>query len=222
MSWPPRGRRRAPWWRRASRPAGRGSRGRTWHSPLGGLWLSVLYRPRTPAGVELLSLRVGLAVAEAIEAVGRKLHVAIKWPNDLMLDDRKLGGVLCEARWQGEDPGVGRRRRRPQRHQRSTGGARRPGDSLADRLPGIAPDELEPEITTRLREARGLQDPARHRGAGRARARDWLRGRRLRRRPPVTPKASRTTARCWCAAPPARVERVRAGTVELAEPSLTP
>jgi BirA family biotin operon repressor/biotin-[acetyl-CoA-carboxylase] ligase len=74
---------------------GRGSRGRGWRSPPGGLWLSALYRPGLAAGTELLSLRVGLAVAQAVEALATGLRVSIKWPNDLLLDGRKLGGILC-------------------------------------------------------------------------------------------------------------------------------
>jgi len=82
--------------------AGRGTRGRSWHSPLGGLWMSVLCRPGDAAAAECFSLRVGLAVAAAIEATLPKLPpLAIKWPNDLMLAGRKAGGILCEARWQG-------------------------------------------------------------------------------------------------------------------------
>ena len=80
---------------------GRGSRGRTWHSPLGGLWLSVVFQPPAVEGIEVISLRAGLAVAEAIQARVPK-PLQLKWPNDLMLEDRKVGGVLCEARWQGE------------------------------------------------------------------------------------------------------------------------
>jgi BirA family transcriptional regulator, biotin operon repressor / biotin---[acetyl-CoA-carboxylase] ligase len=79
---------------------GRGSRGRTWHSPPGGLWLSALFRPPAAAGLEVLSVRVGLAVAGALDGCARTA-VGLKWPNDLMIDGRKLGGVLCEARWQG-------------------------------------------------------------------------------------------------------------------------
>ena len=75
---------------------GRGSRGRTWSSPPGGLWLSVLFRPPSGAGIELSGLRIGLAVADAIEALHAGLSVRIKWPNDLMVGDRKLGGILCE------------------------------------------------------------------------------------------------------------------------------
>ncbi len=84
----------------AGAAAGRGSRGRSWHSPRGGLWLSVLLRPA--AAADVLSLRVGLAVETALRSLAPDLHLALKWPNDLMLDDRKVGGILCEARWQGD------------------------------------------------------------------------------------------------------------------------
>jgi BirA family biotin operon repressor/biotin-[acetyl-CoA-carboxylase] ligase len=79
---------------------GRGSRGRPWHSPPGGLWASVLLRPAVVGGIEVMSLRVGLAVAAALEACTGQV-IQLKWPNDLMLDRRKVGGILCEARWQG-------------------------------------------------------------------------------------------------------------------------
>src|SRR5215210_767076 len=80
---------------------GRGSRGRSWHSPPGGRWLSVLFRPPVLQGVEVISLRAGLAVAEAIQPLVPET-LQLKWPNDLILNGRKLGGMLCEARWQGE------------------------------------------------------------------------------------------------------------------------
>jgi BirA family biotin operon repressor/biotin-[acetyl-CoA-carboxylase] ligase len=79
---------------------GRGSRGRPWHSPPGGLWLSALFRPAAVGGLEVLSVRVGLAVVQALES---RVHppVHLKWPNDLIVGGRKLGGILCEARWHG-------------------------------------------------------------------------------------------------------------------------
>lgn len=80
---------------------GRGSRGRSWHSPPGGLWLSILFRPPIVQGLEVISLRAGLAVAEAVQPLVAE-PLQLKWPNDLMLNGRKLGGMLCEARWQGE------------------------------------------------------------------------------------------------------------------------
>ena len=85
--------------------AGRGSRGRTWESRTGGLWLSVLCRPQGDAGVEVVSLRAALAVALAVEGCLRGVRLGLKWPNDLMLGTRKIGGILCEARWQGPDLG---------------------------------------------------------------------------------------------------------------------
>jgi BirA family biotin operon repressor/biotin-[acetyl-CoA-carboxylase] ligase len=82
--------------------AGRGRHGRKWHSPTGGLWLSVILRPPTPTALDALPLRVGLAVAELIAASAPSLApLALKWPNDLMLAERKAGGILVEARWNG-------------------------------------------------------------------------------------------------------------------------
>lgn len=82
--------------------AGRGSRGRTWESSPGGLWLSVLRRADVAAGFELLSLRSALAVAAVLDGLPAVRPVMVKWPNDLMVRDRKVGGLLAEARWQGE------------------------------------------------------------------------------------------------------------------------
>lgn len=76
--------------------AGRGRRGRTWFSAPGdSLTFSLLWRfaPGTaPAG---LSLAVGLAAAMAIEKLGVG-EAALKWPNDLLQDGKKLGGILVE------------------------------------------------------------------------------------------------------------------------------
>ncbi|HEX9729470.1 MAG TPA: biotin--[acetyl-CoA-carboxylase] ligase [Gemmatimonadales bacterium] len=77
---------------------GRGRQGRPWHSPPGtGIWLGYLVRAASPVETAVLSLRVGLAVARTIGEVG--LSVGLKWPNDLVMADRKLAGILCEARW---------------------------------------------------------------------------------------------------------------------------
>lgn len=84
---------------------GRGRRGRSWASPDGGLWLSVICRPADAAGAGCLSLRAGLAVVEAIEArLPTVRGLQLKWPNDVLLDGRKLAGVLCEARWEAASP----------------------------------------------------------------------------------------------------------------------
>jgi BirA family biotin operon repressor/biotin-[acetyl-CoA-carboxylase] ligase len=81
--------------------SGRGQQGRTWSAEVGGLWLSVIGRPDAALGLDPLSLRVGLAVAEALELELPGLSgIGLKWPNDVMLHGRKLAGVLTEARWQ--------------------------------------------------------------------------------------------------------------------------
>ncbi|HEU5219401.1 MAG TPA: biotin--[acetyl-CoA-carboxylase] ligase [Gemmatimonadales bacterium] len=81
---------------------GRGTRGRPWVSGDGGLWLSVVCRPGPGAAPEVVGLRVGLALAEYLDRFLFPPHrIVLKWPNDLFLGERKVGGVLAEARWQG-------------------------------------------------------------------------------------------------------------------------
>ncbi|MDQ7843489.1 MAG: biotin--[acetyl-CoA-carboxylase] ligase [Armatimonadota bacterium] len=76
---------------------GRGRLGRSWASPPGGLYLSVVLRPELPpARWPLLALAVALgAAAGAEEASG--IAVKLKWPNDLVTEEGKVGGVLLEA-----------------------------------------------------------------------------------------------------------------------------
>jgi biotin-[acetyl-CoA-carboxylase] ligase BirA-like protein len=79
--------------------AGRGRGGNVWHSPAGsGLWLTTLERPADIAALEVVSLRVGLRLARALDRFAPE-PVRLKWPNDLYIDERKLGGILIEARW---------------------------------------------------------------------------------------------------------------------------
>ncbi|MEX2157224.1 MAG: biotin--[acetyl-CoA-carboxylase] ligase [Gemmatimonadales bacterium] len=81
--------------------AGRGRGGRTWRSPLGGVWLGLLLRPPFP-GAGVLSLRTGLVLADIADELLGAPRTQLKWPNDVLVDGRKLAGILCEARWQGE------------------------------------------------------------------------------------------------------------------------
>jgi BirA family transcriptional regulator, biotin operon repressor / biotin---[acetyl-CoA-carboxylase] ligase len=79
---------------------GRGRLGRTWMSDPGrDLSFSVLSRPRLPATHgHLLSLASGVAVAEALErAFDLQGQIALKWPNDVLLDGKKICGILLEA-----------------------------------------------------------------------------------------------------------------------------
>lgn len=77
--------------------AGRGRTGARWLSvPGGSVLLSVILRTR-PDEATNLTLLMGLACAEALERCSPGLQVGLKWPNDLILEGGKLGGVLCEA-----------------------------------------------------------------------------------------------------------------------------
>lgn len=80
-----------------SQTRGRGRLGRQWISPSGkGLWFSVLLRPPLrPQAVTRLTLVAAVALARAI-AAEVPLTPSIKWPNDILLHDRKLAGILTE------------------------------------------------------------------------------------------------------------------------------
>jgi len=77
--------------------AGRGRGSKAWLSPEGGVWLSVAAVCNAPAGV--VSLGAALAAALAIEDAVQGADIGIKWPNDLMMGGRKIGGVLGERRF---------------------------------------------------------------------------------------------------------------------------
>jgi BirA family biotin operon repressor/biotin-[acetyl-CoA-carboxylase] ligase len=78
--------------------AGRGRRDRVWHSSAGnGLYLSVLLRPpKGTAKIPLLSLMTAVVVAETVIDRG-VTGVEIKWPNDVLISERKLSGILIES-----------------------------------------------------------------------------------------------------------------------------
>jgi len=81
----------------ARQEKGRGRLGRTWVSPEGGVYLSLILRPKRPTTeISQLSLVAGLSVAQAVQAV-TSLMPSIRWPNDLLVNDRKLCGILVEA-----------------------------------------------------------------------------------------------------------------------------
>jgi BirA family biotin operon repressor/biotin-[acetyl-CoA-carboxylase] ligase len=83
--------------------SGRGRLGRSWSSPSGGgLYVSFVLRPE-PRALSLLTIAAGVALAEGIETASG-LKVALKWPNDLMVGVRKIGGILAEAVSLGAGP----------------------------------------------------------------------------------------------------------------------
>ncbi len=75
--------------------AGRGRLGRQWHSQQGDSLTFSLGLPLAPVDWSGLSLAVGLSVAQSLDPVGSAIQ--LKWPNDLWLQDKKLGGVLVET-----------------------------------------------------------------------------------------------------------------------------
>ncbi len=89
----------APLWIVARRQeAARGRRGRAWAAPEGNLSATCLMRPDAPpAQVALLSFAACLAVAETFAALAPKAQIALKWPNDALLNGRKAAGVLLET-----------------------------------------------------------------------------------------------------------------------------
>lgn len=75
--------------------AGRGRRGRDWRGPEGGIYCSLLLAPDLePADYPLLTLAAAVATARAVRQAG--VAATIKWPNDVLVGDRKLAGILTE------------------------------------------------------------------------------------------------------------------------------
>lgn len=81
---------------------GRGRMGRSWESTASqDIYASVALRVHPgPAGIGALGLAVGLGLVRALHVAYPELGSwSLKWPNDVMVDGKKLGGILCEARW---------------------------------------------------------------------------------------------------------------------------
>jgi len=165
--------------------AGRGRGDHEWRSPAGeGLYLSVLLRPPMPARrLPLLPLAAGLAAAEAIRAASG-LAVDMRWPNDLLIGQRKAGGILVESKTVAGKVafavvGIG-----INVHQRDfADGLPTPATSLdleADRH--IHRQDLLVSLLESLqREALGMLDPAAARAIPRRveEASTWVRGRQV-------------------------------------------
>ncbi|HXZ02675.1 MAG TPA: biotin--[acetyl-CoA-carboxylase] ligase [Stellaceae bacterium] len=84
--------------------AGRGRRGRAWVSPPGNLYMSILLRPERSAGASAqLGFAGALAVGEAVlPLLPEAAELAYKWPNDVLVDGRKVSGILLESQAAGE------------------------------------------------------------------------------------------------------------------------
>ncbi len=82
---------------------GRGRQGRGWDSPPGGLYMTALLEVGSHAN--LIPLVAGVAVAETMrDHFG--VEAVLKWPNDVLIEGRKVGGILVDAEWSGDERGV--------------------------------------------------------------------------------------------------------------------
>lgn len=79
-----------------SQSRGRGRRGKPWVSPLGGAWMSLILRPKVlPANAPQLTFTAGVAAAKTMKDE-YNLDIGIKWPNDVLIDNKKVCGILTE------------------------------------------------------------------------------------------------------------------------------
>lgn len=71
---------------------GKGRFGKEWFSPTGGIWMSVILQPKV---ISLLPIATGVAICETLSTNG--VLAGIKWPNDILINRRKIGGILTEV-----------------------------------------------------------------------------------------------------------------------------
>jgi BirA family transcriptional regulator, biotin operon repressor / biotin---[acetyl-CoA-carboxylase] ligase len=154
--------------------AGRGRLGRSWQSQPGSSLTFSISWPLPAVALDGLSLVVGTAVAEALDPAGQALR--LKWPNDLWLQGRKLGGVLIETAGHGAEPrsvviGVGLNVVAPQVDVPSSG-----LQQLDPRwTAALALSAVAPPLVSLLRQWRGFDVAAQRAFA----ERDALRGREV-------------------------------------------
>jgi len=159
---------------------GRGRMGRSWSSEPGmGVWCTVIERPESADALELMSIRVGLEIAERLDALAGE-QVNVKWPNDLMIGIDKLGGILAEARWSGSKLswvaiGVGVNVKRPIEQPRAAGLKAQAPSSKLQALRVAALTAIVAGIRAAAARAGHLSDTE----MARIRRRDALEGRRI-------------------------------------------
>nr|MDO8098684.1 biotin--[acetyl-CoA-carboxylase] ligase [Candidatus Njordarchaeota archaeon] len=83
--------------------SGRGRLGRQWYSPRGGVWMSIVLRPPSNRPLQKITLLSGLSVAETLRRLYR-IDAVVKWPNDVLVKDKKICGALTEGSFRGDTP----------------------------------------------------------------------------------------------------------------------
>jgi BirA family transcriptional regulator, biotin operon repressor / biotin---[acetyl-CoA-carboxylase] ligase len=150
--------------------AGRGRGGKSWRSsPEAGLWLTLIERPTDTSGLDVLSIRMGIAAAESLDRFAAE-PIRLKWPNDLYLDQGKLAGILVEARWREQSVewiaiGVGLNVRPPENIE-----------GVAGLEPGTARVDVLGELIPALRSAAAETGPLNAGELEEFNARDMARG----------------------------------------------
>jgi BirA family biotin operon repressor/biotin-[acetyl-CoA-carboxylase] ligase len=151
--------------------AGRGRFGRVWRSAENaGIWLTIIEHPTDATALEVLPLRVGLSVSAALDEFS-DVPLRVKWPNDVYAGEKKVAGILVEARWRDGAPawvaiGVGINLRPPVDEPRAT--ALRDGVGRDPVLDRVVPAIRNASLRTGLLDAAELRDlNARHLANGR-------------------------------------------------------
>lgn len=80
--------------------SGYGRKGNIWFSPEGGLWFTLAIK-NVNKKLELVPIIVAVSVAKMLERI-IKINIQLKWPNDIYINNRKIGGIICEATTIGE------------------------------------------------------------------------------------------------------------------------
>lgn len=84
--------------------AGRGRFNRTWYSPEGGLWFSILFKPRKNVRANFYTKLCAVSIVRALKHF--KIDAMLKWPNDVYIDGKKLAGILTETVFEEERLGA--------------------------------------------------------------------------------------------------------------------
>jgi BirA family transcriptional regulator, biotin operon repressor / biotin---[acetyl-CoA-carboxylase] ligase len=190
--------------------AGRGRMGRSWRSPPGsGVWCTMIEKPGDREALDVISIRVGLLLAEWLSELANA-DAQVKWPNDVMLDGKKLAGILTEASWVGETlayvaVGVGVNVRPPADVPDAAG------------LPGADRISVLTRVVRAIRTAAAAREHLSETELARYRARDILRGRRIRLPADGFVQGISSTGALLVESPEGRMSSHRSGTIVLAE-----
>ncbi|HXW37515.1 MAG TPA: biotin--[acetyl-CoA-carboxylase] ligase [Nitrososphaerales archaeon] len=87
----------------ATQTEGRGRTGRSWLSPTGGLYFSLLVRPKSVNRLQLLPLVASFSVVDGVRD-STAVKSSVRWPNDVVVHGKKASGVICESSFKGGKP----------------------------------------------------------------------------------------------------------------------